>query len=341
MKSVAIKGEKEFEIKEIDEPVKDGNNVLIDVKKTGICGSDIHYWVLGTPAGLVMGHEFAGVVADPGSREDLKKGDRVTGLPLSPCGECEACTTGNIQYCVHTWDNAVGLSLDNPGGLTSKIKVRPDLVVKIPDNVTDEEAAMVEPTAVGLHAISLADIKVSDKVLVIGGGIIGLVCAMFAKMEGASYVAVSETNPKRGKKAVDLGVADEYLNALDEEFTETCVQKTGGGFDKVIECCGNSPAVTSALMTVKTGGKVILVGVSMTPVTIPTVLMVTHELDVQGSIAYTKDEFVTCLELMEEKRIDVIKFLDSIVSLEETQKAYEKLTSGNSSAVKIIVDPNK
>ena len=341
MKSVAIKKEREFEIKEIEEPVRDGQNVIIDVKKTGICGSDIHYWVSGSPEGLVMGHEFSGVVVDPGSREDLKVGDRVTALPISPCGECEACTTGNIQYCLHTWDDAVGLSLSTPGGLTPRIKVRPDMVIKVPDTVSDEEAAMVEPTAVGLHAVTLADIKVSDKVLVVGAGIIGLVCAMFAKMEGASYVAVSETNPVRGNKAVELGVADEYLNALDEKFAETALLKSKGGFDKVIECCGNSAAVTSALMAVKTGGRVILVGVSMTPVTIPTIITVLHELDVQGAIAYTKEEFVTSLELMEEKRIDVLKFLDKVVPLEETQRSYETLTSNNNSCIKILVDPNK
>src|SRR5574344_1294490 len=139
MKSVAIKGVKQFEIKEIEEPTVDNTNVIIDVKKTGICGSDIHYWVAGGPVGLVMGHEFSGVVTSTGNREDLKVGDRVTALPISPCGKGEACLTGNPQYCPETWAHAVGLSLDNPGGLTSKIKIRPDMVLKVPDNITDEE----------------------------------------------------------------------------------------------------------------------------------------------------------------------------------------------------------
>ena len=90
MKAVAIKGVKEFEIKDINEPISDGKKVIIEVKKSGICGSDIHYWVNGEPKGLVMGHEFAGVVLDPGDRLDLNKGDRVTALPISPCGKCEA-----------------------------------------------------------------------------------------------------------------------------------------------------------------------------------------------------------------------------------------------------------
>ena len=337
MKCVAIKGVREFEIKEIEEPVSKNGSVIVDVKKTGICGSDIHYWVSGNPVGLVMGHEYCGVVTDPGSREDLKVGDRVTALPISPCGKCDACLTGNPQYCPETWTYATGLSLENPGGLA----LRPDMVIKVPDNVSDEEVAMVEPTAVGLHAIHLADIKVGDNVLVIGGGIIGLVSAMFAKMEGASYVAVSETNPGRGEKAVKLGVADEWYDARDPEMIANAIAKTHGGFDYVIECCGNAPAVSTSLTVVKPGGRTILVGVSMDPVTIPTVLAVMRELDVQGAIAYTKEEFKTCIDLMANKQIDVLKFVDDIVGLDQVQASYERLTSGTDSAVKILVDPNK
>jgi len=341
MRSVAIKGVKEFEIKDILEPVADGTNVIINVKKAGICGSDIHYWTAGGPVGLIMGHEYCGTVKDVGSRDDLKVGDRVTALPISPCGECHACLSGNPQYCIHTWDNATGLSLTNPGAMAPLMAIRPDMVIKVPDNLTDDEVAMTEPTAVGLHAIKLADIKVGDKVLVIGGGIIGLVSAMFAKMEGASYVAVSETNIKRGENAVKLGVADEYFNALDPKFMENIMTKTKEGFDKVIECCGNSAAVSSSLVTTKTGGTVVLVGVSTEPVTVPLVVSVMHELTLKGAIAYTKEEFITCIDLMANKKIDMLKFLDSVVGLDEVQASYEKLTSGDSSAIKIIVDPNK
>ncbi len=341
MKCVQINGEKKFKIGEIDEPIIDSKKVIIDVKKAGICGSDIHYWVQGEPKGLVMGHEFSGVVTDPGLRKDLKIGDRVTALPISPCLKCHACLSGNPQYCIHTWDNASGLSLDNPGALAPKMAIRPDMVIKIPDSVTDDEAAMTEPLAVGLHAIHLADIKVGEKVLVIGGGIIGLVSCMLAKMGGASYVAVSETNKNRGKKALSLGVADEFFDALDPNFIENVMDRTHRGFDKVIECCGNSNAVTSAISSVKTGGTVILVGVSLDAITIPSVVAVMHELTLKGAIAYTKEEFKTCLELMYNKKIDMTKFVDKVISLDEVQDAYKELTSGESSAIKILVDPNK
>lgn len=340
MKCVKIKDKKLFEISEIEEPKQEENKVMIHVLKTGICGSDIHYWNLGQPAGLVMGHEFCGEVIYPGDRTDLSVGDRVTALPISPCGNCEACLTGNPQYCLKTWNEAVGLSLNNPGGLTSKINVRSDMVYKVPNNVTDEEVAMVEPTAVGLHAIHLADIKVGDKVLVIGAGIIGLVTAMFAKLEGASYVAISETNDARGKKAVELGVCDEYIH-VDDKFMENINSVAPNGFDVVLDCCGNSPAVSTGLTCVKVGGEVVLVGVSMEQITIPSILAVTKEITVKGAIAYTKEEFKTCIDLISEKQIDVLKFLDKVLPLEETQAAYEELTSGVSPTVKIMIDPNK
>lgn len=334
MKAAVLKGVKKIELEEIEEPKLEENKVMIEIKKTGICGSDIHNWDLGMPEGLVMGHEFCGVVINPGDRKDLNVGDRVTALPISPCGKCEACLNGNHQYCQETWAHAVGLSLDNPGGLTKKINVRSDMVIKVPDSISDNEVAMVEPTAVGLHGVNLANIKIGDKVLVVGGGIIGLVSALFAKKAGASYVAVSEPNMARAMKALELGVIDEYFNPLND--MEKMSQK---GFDVVLECCGNEPAVTSALMTVKPGGIVVLVGVSAQPINVPTVIAVMHELTVKGAIAYTIDEFKTCIDLINNKEIDVMKFVSEVTSLENVQSSYEKLTSNESDAIKILIEP--
>ena len=341
MKAVAIKDVKQFEIKEIPEPNPDGKKVIIEVSKTGICGSDIHYWVNGEPKGLVMGHEFSGVVLDPGDRLDLIKGDRVTALPISPCGKCEACLKGEVQYCPHTWSDALGLALTNPGALGEKISVRSDMVYKVPDNVSDVEMAMVEPTAVALHAIHLADIKVGAKVLVVGGGIIGLLSAMLAKKEGASFVALSETNPNRGKKALTLASCDKYYDATNKDMLTEINTDTQGGFDVVIECCGNAPAVSSAIMAVKPGGLVVLVGVATEAIPTPTVVAVMKEVKLQGAIAYTKEEFKTCIDLIASGQIEVKQFVDDIVGYNEVQKAYERLTSGTDSAVKILVDPSK
>lgn len=339
MKCVSISGVKSLVLKDKDVPVSKDGSVVIEVKSCGICGSDIHNWDMGAPVGLVMGHEFSGVVVDPGSRVDLKKGDRVTGLPISPCGKCEACRSGNVQYCPDTWSEAVGLALTNSGGFAEYTSCRPDMVRKIPGNVSFDAACMVEPSAVALHAINLADIKIGDKVLIIGGGIIGLMSAEFAKLAGAGYVAIVETNKKRGRKAVSYGKVNEYYDALKEDTIPNLLTKTNGGFDKVIECCGNSAAVSEALMTVKPGGTIVLVGVSATPITIPMVVGVMREIDIKGAIAYTPYEFDTCLKLISEKKINVVKYIDDLVPLEKVQESFERLTNGKDAAVKIIVKP--
>ncbi len=339
MKCVKIVDKKKLKVSEIDTPSVKKGNVVFKVKAAGICGSDIHYWDSGEPVGLVMGHEFAGTVVDPGDRKDLKVGDRITGLPISPCGECEPCKSGNPQYCRKTWEKAVGLSLDNSGAFAEYSSCRPDMVKKLPDNVKFEQAAMVEPSAVSLHAVNLANMKGKEKVLIIGAGIIGLMSAEFAKIKGASYIAVVEANKERGKKAVSFGAVKEYYDALDEKTIPTLIEKTKGGFDIVIECCGNGPAVSEAMTLVKPGGTIVLVGVSLTPITVPMVVPVMAEVTMQGAIAYTVEEFEDVINMISKGKLKVEKYIDDIVPLERVQESFERLTSGKDSAVKIIVKP--
>ncbi len=339
MKCVRIKNSKELEVAQENEPVSKNGSVVFKVEACGICGSDIHYWESGEPNELIMGHEFAGTVIDPGSRTDLKVGDKITGLPISPCGVCQACKSGNPQYCKLTWSKAVGLSLINSGAYAEVSSCRADMVKKLPDTITFDEAAMVEPSSVSLHAVNLANVKNGDNVLIIGGGIIGLMCAEFAKLNGAKYIAMLETNEMRGKKAVNYGCVNEYYNAIDEKTIPTLVEKTVGGFDVVLECCGNSPAVSEAIMAVRPGGTVVLVGVSLGPVTVPLVMAVMGEVKMQGAIAYTVKEFEDCIDMIATKKINVDKYIDDRVSLEDVQKSFERLTSGKDEAVKIIIKP--
>ena len=337
MKCVKIDGKKSLSVSEIDTPVSVNGSVVFKVESCGICGSDIHYWDLGQ-VGLVMGHEFAGTVIDPGNRDDLKKGDRITGLPITPCGHCKACKSGNPQYCKLTWSKAVGLSATT-GGYAEYSSCRSDMVKKIPDNVTFDQAAMVEPTSVSLHAVDLANIKNGDNVLIIGGGIIGLMCAEFAKINGANNIVMLETNEARGKKALEHGCVNEFYNPLEEGIIDKLVQETVGGFDVVLECCGNSPAVSEAITCVKPGGTIVLVGVSLDVVSVPLVSAVMGEVTMKGAIAYTVSEFEKVIDMISKNEIDVDKYIDDKVNLSDAQKSFERLTSGEDSAVKIIFKP--
>ena len=342
MRSGVLKGARKIELEKRDNIVGRPGYILIDVLKAGICGSDIHYWESGAPAGLVMGHEFSGIVIDNGGSKKFKEGDRVTALPISPCLECEECKRGEVQICRNTWTNAVGLSLAFPGAFGGRILVREDMVRLLPDNVTFESGAMVEPAAVGLRAADLANVKKGDKCLVIGGGIIGLLTAEFLKLKGASYVALTETNELRGKKSVKLGAADEYFNALDPKLMEKLYAKTNNnGFDIVCDCCGNSAALTSGIIFTKPNGNLILVGISLNNVSIPLVAGVMKEINIKGSIGYKREEFDAVIDLLAKKRINLEKYIDDIATLDDLQASFERLTSGQDDAVKILIDPNK
>lgn len=341
MKSVVLKGIKQLEVVDKEELLPREGFVLIEVLNCGICGSDIHYWDLGNPEGLVMGHEFSGVVIDNGGNDNFRLGDRVTALPISPCLKCDQCKNKDIHLCNETWTHAVGLSLDFPGAFSERVLVREDLVRKLPDNVSDIIGAMIEPAAVAKRAFDLSNVKKTDKVLVVGGGIIGLLTAQFLKNFGVEYVGLTETNAARGEKSISLGVADEWFNVTEENANERIMSKSPTGFDVVFDCCGNSNALTSAIYYTKPNGNLILVGISLENVNIPLSLAILKEINIKGSIGYTKEEFDEVINITSKGELNLSKFVDDIVSLDEVQESFERLTNGIDSAVKIIVDPSK
>ena len=181
--------------------------------------------------------------------------------------------------------------------------------------------------------------KVGDKVCIIGGGIIGLMAAEFAKMNGASYVCMVEANRNRGKKSLTYGYVDEYFNALNKDTIPNLVAMTNG-FDVVIEACGNSAAVSEAMMLVKNGGTIVLVGVSMAPINVPMVMPVMGEVSMKGAIGYKEEEFDDVIELLRLRKLDVVKYIDDIIPIDAANSAFERLTNMDNDAIKIIFKPN-
>ncbi len=340
MRAVVHKDAKVFQVENIPDVVSKDGRIVIEVKKEGICGSDIHVWEMGEYIDFVPGHEFCGVVLDPGESE-FKEGDRVVALSITPCGKCEACLSGKPQCCPETWAHSPGSSVELSGGYAEKSTVRKDLARKLPDNVSYEEGAMVEPLSVSLHGARLAEIKKGDKVLVIGGGIIGLGCAMFAKMEGADFVAVSETNPNRAKKAISLGVADKIYDAKAEDYMQNAFADAPGGFDCVIDCVGLAATINAGLVLVKGGHRLVLVGIAMVPQGVQTMLATLREVSMVGSSGYNFEEFEEVIQMCADKSIDATKFIDEIIGLDGAQEAMFRLTGGDSDVVKIVIDPTK
>ncbi len=344
MKSIQVTGGSQLTVIDCEMPKSDGVSVIVKVTASGICGSDLHLWAAGDMCqGLIMGHEFSGTVIDPGARKDeLKVGDRVTAIPLNYCGKCKQCENGDVNICPTTWLGALGtwvpgVGFGAPGANAEYVAVRPDLIRKLPDRVSDLEGAMIEPAAVGLHAVRLADVQIGDKVLITGAGIIGLLCAAMARRSGASYVAITEANMLRGKKAVKFGDVDAVFDAKDPDVMTKLAEASNGGFDKAFDCAAVSASVNTALAAVKPGGKVIFVGVAFGEVPVPSVLTVSRELEIKGSIAYSIDDFEKVIDLIANKKIDLEQFVDEIAGIDDVQNAFEQLSSGSNPKVKVIL----
>jgi len=341
MIAVKLTGPRHLELIEMEEPRPDGQNVIIMVKTCGICGSDLHYWesgldMCGNP-GLIMGHEFSGTVVDTGSRSDLKPGDRVTALPLDPCGTCAPCTDGQVNLCARGMKRSIPGN-NSPGAFARYLKLRPDMVRVLPDTVSDLEAAMIEPASVALHAINLAVLETGDKVLITGAGTIGLLSAAWARIGGASYTAVCEINQKRREFARELPYVDEVFDAGDPFVVSSMKKAVKGGFDIAIDTSANDAGINTAISALRTRGRLVLAGISMKPQSILTLLLVVKELEMKASLGYVPDEFDLALKSIADKILHVDTLINKTISLEEVQESFETLASGKSSDVKAIIE---
>ncbi|MCG6878608.1 MAG: alcohol dehydrogenase catalytic domain-containing protein [Deltaproteobacteria bacterium] len=340
MKALKIEGKKRLSVVEVPIPEADGEKVIIKVKTSGICGSDIHIWEKGKPEGLIPGHEFGGTVVDSGSRDDLNPGDRVTVIPLNPCGECSWCRNSGYHTCKYSLKRGIP-GVTAPGSYAEYFSARPDMVRKLPDTVSDVEAAVVEPATVALHAVNLANIKAGDKVLIVGGGVIGLLCAVWARIYGASFLGMSETNESRGAKALAFGDIHAMFNAKDPELTSTLKKTAKGLFDKAIDCSGSAGGINAAIDVLNHQGTLLLVGISYAPIPVMTLPVCRKEMRLIGDMGYSIPEFEHTMEMMSRGMIDTKRFVDDKIDLDEVQGAFERLSSGNAPEVKILIEPHR
>ena len=340
MRAVKIAGPKELKEVEIESPESDGNNVIIRVSLCGICGSDLHYWEAGWGMGgvtdLILGHEFCGTIIDPGSRKDLLSGERVTALPLDPCGYCETCLAGFPNICLNALKRSIPGN-NSPGAFAEYLKLRPDMVRKLPDSISDAEASMIEPSAVALHAIHQAGVRAGDRVLIIGGGAIGLLCATWARISGASCVAVSEINAMRRSKAAETVDIDAFYDAGDPEVIRKMKKESGGGYEVAIETSASEAGMNTALKALKWHGRLVLAGISMRPQKMSTIFYILKEIEQKAAIGYLPAEFDLATAFISDKKLMVKNMVNRIIAFKEVQNAFEQLSSGISADIKIAV----
>jgi D-xylulose reductase len=329
-----------------DRPIpslKSPTDVLIRIGITGICGSDVHYWQHGSigpfilKAPMVLGHESAGTIVQCGSAvSSLKVGDRVALEPGIPCRGCKFCKAGTYNLCT---DMKFAATPPYDGSLAKFYVLPEDFCVKLPENVSLEEGALVEPLSVGVHVCKLANITAGDKVVVFGAGPVGLLAAATARAFGAAEVVVVDISEQRLKFAGEYAATGTYdarkgdvranADGIKEQFGWTF------GADKVIEASGAEPSIQTAVFVLRAGGTMVQAGMGKDVVAFPIVEAAAKELVVKGSFRYAAGDYELAVKLVAEGKVDVMKLVTGRYDFKDAEKAFEETKSGK--GIKVLI----
>lgn len=341
MLAALLENNKLISLKEVPDPNNDGENVVIRVSKVGICGSDIHMWDIGEAMeGKLLGHEYCGVVADPGAfGSSFKIGDRVTSITTNPDFDCAYCNAGKDNLCEGN-NESPGSFTD--GALSELFVARGDLVRKLPDTVSDDEAAMAEPISVALHAVRKARVKKGDKVLISGAGAIGAFIAQFAQYFGASKIDIVNRNTTRLERLKEIGVGTSHFDANMRGLSSALEESSDGGYDVFFDCIGIVDITNNFIDLIKKDGTLMLIGIDIlnsTPIDLLTITL--KEYHVVGCYAYTAAEFDEVLDIMATKKIDFRPYAGPTFTLANAQEAFQTASSRTTSTFKVFISPNQ
>ncbi|MHC1592083.1 MAG: zinc-dependent alcohol dehydrogenase [Candidatus Helarchaeales archaeon] len=337
MKGVVFEEIKKVVVKEdLPKPKIRKDEVLIRVKKCGICGSDIESYLTGSLmlTGITLGHEFAGEIVELG--ESVKKwkiGDRVTANPNLPCGKCYWCQRNLENMC----KNIGGLGLTENGAFAEFIKVRQDRLHKLPESMTFEEGASVEPAAVCIYAVQASGFSIGENAVVIGAGTIGLYTIQVLKAAGASNIYAIEPVETQAKKALEVG-ATEVFEPKNWSKINKLTNKVGP--DHVFDCVGLPETHIDSLKMIRTGGTITVIGLHAEPFEMKGFhQLALKNITMRGTYCYTQDSFKTALDMLARKKIIVKPIITKKISLDEVPEAFELLTRPGNTEVKIMVEP--
>lgn len=335
MKAALFQGPNKIEIKEIEKPKIKKGEALIKIGYAGICGTDLHIFLGKHPRAqspLAMSHEFSGIIEEIDSEQTyLKVGDRVVVNPLLPCGQCFVCKEGKIHLCPEL--NLIGI--DRHGAFAEYTKADVSRIIKIPDTLSLELAALTEPVAVAVHAVRKAQVSIGDKVVVMGGGPIGQLVAQICKLNGASPVIVSEIVHQRIDFAKKMGLftADSKENTIKK--VQELIRKEGA--DIVFEAVGVQATYDYIADIVKPDGKIIVVGAASKPISFNFWKVYFNELNIIGIHVYDQAAFNIAIQLLNSYKELFQHFISKVVRFADLQNEFEKLTQGNASVMKILV----
>jgi 2-desacetyl-2-hydroxyethyl bacteriochlorophyllide A dehydrogenase len=325
------------EIRERPIPPLGELDVLIKVRAAALCGSDLHIYKGKHPTvslPVPVGHEIAGEVEEVGAGvTKVKPGDRVTVEPVIICGECHYCQRGDYHLCA----NISFQYRQGQGGLTTDFVAPERWVHLLPNGISYPAGALIEPLAVAVHAVRLANLNIAESVAIFGAGAIGLLILQVARASGAGEVFITDIRDARLGVALELGASGAF-NSSKCNAVEKVLEQTGGlGVRRAFEAVGLEVTLAQALQSLQKGGQAVLVGLfEADSICIPANLFVQKEISLTGSQGYHWD-FQRGIELVQRGDIDLEKMITHQFPLQHTQKAFETLFDQNQDAIKVVI----
>ena len=344
MKALVLKEYKQLELEDVPEPRAAEDEVLIRVRACGICGSDVHGFDGSSGRRIppiIMGHEASGEVVETGCQvQGYAVGDRVTFDSMISCRNCFFCSCGRPNLCEGR--RVLGVSCDDyrhHGAFAELIAVPQHIVFHLPDGVSFEQAAMVEPVSVAVHAVNRTSPSLGDNAVVVGAGMIGLLTIQALRTAGCGDITAVDLAADRLELAKQLG-ADETIQVKNGVDVPTMIySRTGGlGADVVLEAVGTEKTVAMSLDSVRKGGTVTLIGNIVPTVSFGLQSVVTREITVLGSCASAND-YPACLALMQRGSIQVEPILSATVPLERGPEMFNRLYAREANLTKVILQP--
>jgi 2-desacetyl-2-hydroxyethyl bacteriochlorophyllide A dehydrogenase len=336
MRAVRWQANETLELAELDEPTPHDGQILVEVAACGICGSDLHTYEHGLLAhpGMVLGHEFAGTVLAAPGVDGIEPGQTVTARAAIPCGHCESCRAGEIHLCSGGAAQIIGYGFD--GAFAQRVLVpraiAGETVFVLPDGVSTEAGALVEPLSVSLRAVRRCGDVAGKTVLVLGAGMIGLGATRFLKLAGAARIVVADLSAVRREAALALG-ADEVVDAAETRPSDA----VGKRADVVLEAAGARATLSEALRAVRPGGIVTIAAVFGRKIEVPIDRFTEKELDVRGSFAY-RDEFPLVIDALARGDVDPAAFISHRFGLADAGEAFRTQLDKDAS-LKVLVRP--
>jgi L-iditol 2-dehydrogenase len=331
--AAVLHGVGDLRVEEHPMPVPGPNEVVVEIRSVGICGSDVHYYehgrigdfVVSSP--MVLGHESSGVVVDRAPGVTVPRiGQRVAVEPGVPCGHCEQCRRGNYNLC----PNVVFFATPPvDGALARYVAVHEAFAHPVPDSMSDDAAALIEPLSVGLWANRRAGTGIGSRVLVTGAGPIGVLCALTARAAGAAWIGLADVHPARLEAARKFDV-DEVIDARSgvdyAEFKP----------DVLLECTGAPPVVTAGIKALQPLGRAVLVGMGPSPEqSLPVSVIQNRELTVTGTFRYAHT-YPDAIALVAAGRINLDALVGARLPLAESEAAL-KMGHTDPSVLKTVV----